>query len=177
MRHYDVVKVSQRVSIDTTVIRDLLDERRSQHILAIKLFEMADIGEIGLVIAPQGHRDDVWEGDVKGEIQRLVNSGRLAESEQVSRVSEVTLLPLTVGHYMEGFDEAWEAVLAGWKTHEGKPPGDKDRWHVETHLLDTADIFITDDGPLLVMCRRLRGEHELTIRAMRLQEYLDSHTV
>lgn len=165
--------MTQRVSIDTTVIRDLLDERRSQHILAVKLFEMADTGEIELAVAPQGHRDDVWEGDVKEKIQSLVGSGRLAESEQVSRVSDVTLLPLMVGHYTEGFDEAWTAVLAGWKTHEGKRPGDKDRWHVETHLLDPAKIFITDDGPLLIMCRRLHDEHGLTIRAMRLEEYLE----
>jgi hypothetical protein len=166
--------VNQRASIDTTVIRDLLDEERPQHILAVKLFELADTGELELVIAPQGHRDDVWEGDLKEEIQGLADSGRLAESEQVSRVSEVTLLPFIIGHYSEGFDEAWGAVLAGWKTHEGKLPGDKDRWHVETHLLDPAEIFITDDGPLLVMCRRLREEHGLTINAMRLQEYLES---
>jgi hypothetical protein len=168
--------VIQRISIDTTIIRDLLDEGRPQHMLAVKLFEIAEAGEIELVIAPQGHRDDVWEGDVMEDIQRLVDSGRLAESEQVSRVSEVTLLPFIIGHYAEGFDEAWDAVLAGWKTHEGKLPGNKDRWHVETHLLDPAEVFITDDGPLLVMCRRLHEEHGLTIRAMRLQEYLESRT-
>lgn len=164
----------QRVSIDTTVIRDLLDGGRSQHILATRLFEFAETGEIELAIAPQGHRDDVWEGDLKKEIQRLIDSGRLAESEQVSRVSEMTLLPFIVGHYTEGFDEAWDAVLVGWKTHEGKPPGDKDRWHVETHLLDPAEIFVTDDGPLLVMCRRLHEEHGLKISAIRLRKYLES---
>lgn len=173
VRRYDL-SVTQRISIDTTVIRDLLDERRSQHILAVKLFEMADAGEIALAIAPQGHRDDAWEGDLKEDIQGLVESGRLAESEQVSRVSEVTLLPFIIGHCAKGFDEAWDAVLAGWKTHEGKPPGDKDRWHVETHLGDSAEVFITDDGPLLVMCRRLHNEHRLSICAMRLQEYLES---
>jgi hypothetical protein len=173
VRRYDL-SVTQRVSIDTTVIRDLLGERRSQHMLAVKLFKMADAGEIELAIAPQGHRDDVWEGDVRHDIQRLVDSGRLAESEQVSRVSTVTLLPLIIGHYAEGFDEAWDAVLAGWKTHESKPPGDKDRWHVETYLLDPAEVFITDDGPLLIMCRRLHDEHGLSMRAMRLKEYLES---
>ena len=116
--------MTQRVSIDTTVIRDLLDERRSAaHPRSQTSSEMADTGEIELAVAPQGHRDDVWEGDVKEKIQSLVGSGRLAESEQVSRVSDVTLLPLMVGHYTEGFDEAWTAAWPGWKTHEGKRPG------------------------------------------------------
>jgi len=41
-------------------------------------------------------------------------------------------------------------------------------------LLDPAEVFITDDGPLLIMCRRLHDEHGLSMRAMRLKEYLES---
>ncbi len=162
----------RRVSIDTTVVRDLLDERREHHGDAKSLFALADEGKLEVTIAPQGHRDDVWEGDLQSSIGELIASGRVAESEQMSRVSCVTYLPFLVGHYVEGFDEAWDAVLADWKTHQGSPPGAKDRWHTETHILDAAEVFLTDDRPLLVMCQRLRDEHGLPIEAMRVSEYL-----
>jgi hypothetical protein len=81
---------------------------------------------------------------------------------------------LIVGAYVDGFVEAWNAVVATWRSHERTPPQIGDRFHVETHVLERRDVFLTDDRPLLVMCRRLREEHGVPIVAMGLVEYLDS---
>ena len=62
--------------------------------------------------------------------------------------------------------------MASWRSHEWTPPGDADRFHVETHVFGERDVFITDDRPLLVMCRRLREEEGVEIEAMTLAEYL-----
>jgi hypothetical protein len=78
------------------------------------------------------------------------------------------------GAAVEGFGEAWGAVIDSWKSHEkGKRPGSNDRLHVETHVLEKRDVFITDDLGLRVMCRRLRDEHEINVEAMSLEEYLN----
>lgn len=34
------------------------------------------------------------------------------------------------------------------------------------------DVFLTDDRPLLVMCRRFREEHDIAIEAMSSSDYL-----
>jgi hypothetical protein len=73
----------------------------------------------------------------------------------------------------KGFGEAWDAVVDAWPPNQKGPPGDKDRVHVETHLFEKRDLFITDDGPLLAMCERL-SDHGFPVVAMRLTDYLDS---
>ena len=49
----------------------------------------------------------------------------------------------------------------------------RDGWHVETHVMEGRDVFLTDDTPLLAMCRRLRDEYNLPVTAMRPAEYLE----
>jgi len=44
--------------------------------------------------------------------------------------------------------------------------------HLETHVADERDVFITDDRALRAMCRRLRDEHGFPIESMGLAEYL-----
>jgi hypothetical protein len=81
------------------------------------------------------------------------------------------------GAYVAGFADAWDAVLATWKTHaDGRAPERADAVHVETHVLAERDVFITDDRPLLAMCQRLREEHGVPVLAMSLAEYLEGRT-
>jgi hypothetical protein len=80
---------------------------------------------------------------------------------------------LIVGHYVEGFPQAWQQIAANWHTHEGKRPQDSDRFHVETHLADRRDAFLTGDRALLAMCRRLPDEHRFPVVAMTVAEYLE----
>jgi hypothetical protein len=165
---------SERLSIDITVVRDFLDLSRPRHQEAQELFALADGDEVELIVAPQGYRDDVPEGTLREQLQGLITSGHVSEARQLARLSNVTYPSknLFPGQFVRGFQEAWQAVIDTWKTHEAKPPGDKDRWHVETHILEGADVFLTDDRPLCVMCRRLHDEHEITIDAMGLGDYL-----
>jgi hypothetical protein len=72
--------------------------------------------------------------------------------------------------------EAWNEIVDDWRPHEGKPPGPEDRFHVETHVSQQRDVFLTADRSLLVMCRRLRSGDELPIVAMTVIEYLTSRT-
>ena len=163
-----------RASVDVTVVRDLLDQRRRGHQSAKKLFDLQDVGAVDLTIAPQGHRDDVPEGPLEKQVRVLVASGRLAESSQLAYISEVTITPFVIGAGVPGFTEAWDTVIQDWKSSDGKPPGDKDRWHAETHVHEGADVFVTSDRALRNMCRRLREEHDIPIVAMDMEAYLES---
>jgi hypothetical protein len=101
-------------------------------------------------------------------VREALDREQVGEAPQVARVSEVTFLPLVLGHYVEGFTEAWDEIAAGW----ARAPGPADRFHVETHVVNERDVFITDDRRLLAMCRRLREEHGFAIVAMGLADYL-----
>jgi hypothetical protein len=142
------------------------------------LFALAESGEVELILAPQGHRDDAPTGRLAEQIADLIGKRRVRQARQLARLSDVTYPSeqLFPGQYVNGFSEAWCAVLDSWRTDEAKRPGDKDRWHVETHILEGADVFITDDRPLLVMCRRLREDHAIPVVAMRLEEYLEARS-
>lgn len=138
--------------------RDFLDECRPRHHLALKLFALARRGDVELVSTPQGYRLDV-QGDLAEQLRAVFRDEGVLEARQLAYPSEATfpgpdLLP---GAFVPGLREAWDDVVAGWKSHEGKPPGPEDRVHVETHLLEKRDVFVTDDGPLLAMCRRAPG--------------------
>ena len=158
-----------------TVVRDYLGERREGHARAADLFEQARSGDVNIAVAPQGHRFDA-KGALADEVRELFKLDGVEEARQLAYVSEETYPSedLIVGAYVEGFPDAWAQVASTWPSHEGKAPGDADRFHAETHLLEGRSVFITDDRALLVMCNRLRDEHGFAIEAMSLAEYLDS---
>lgn len=158
----------ERLTIDATVAFDYLDPEQGRHALAVELFALAERGEVELATAPQGYRLDVKGGELAEQVRESFEREQVRQARQVARVSEVTFLPFTLGHYFEGFVEAWAAIAEGWR----RAPGGADRFHVETHLADGRDVFITDDRRLLVMCRRLREEHGFPIVAMSLADYL-----
>jgi hypothetical protein len=171
--HAGRVKTPERITVDTTVARDVMDPRRSGHRYALELLAMAERGEVELMIAPQGRRLDVTHGDLLDQLQPLIDE-HLPEARQVARLSEATYPSETLfpGAIVHGFDEAWDQVAASWEAKD--PPGRNDRFHVETHVLEQRDVFITNDGALIRMCDRLRGEHGLRVTAMRLQDYVAS---
>jgi hypothetical protein len=157
----------ERLTIDATVAYDYLDSEQERHALAGELFERFERGEVELAAAPQGYRLE-RHGDTTEQVREAFEREDVREARQVARLSEATHLPFTLDHYVEGFVEAWAAISEGWP----KAPGAADRFHVETHLADERDVFITDDKRLLVMCRRLREEYGFPIVAMRLADYL-----
>jgi hypothetical protein len=111
------------LTIDMTVMRDYLDPSQQRHPLALELFALARSGKVELVSAPQGMRLDVGGGgELDSQLQRLVAGSEVQHAEQVSRVSEATLLPLILGRHVEGFDEAWSEIVDTWRTDEGKRP-------------------------------------------------------
>jgi len=129
-----------------------------------------------LGVPPQG-----WLADVRGQfsdelaerVHRLLARPGVVELSQVARLSDVTfpgedLLP---GASVAGFHEAWNAIIADWNG-PGKRPGDFDRWHVESHILDDRDILVTDDLALRTMCNRLRKEHGFDVHAESLEAFV-----
>jgi hypothetical protein len=62
------------------------------------------------------------------------------------------------GAAVEGLAGAWTELLDNWRSHEGAKPHDADRLHVETHVMERRDVFITNEPGLVAMCRRLRLE-------------------
>jgi hypothetical protein len=169
---------TERLTIDATVALDFVDGERARHARAVELFELARQGAVELSTAPQGYRLDA-NGNLAQQFKSAFEEQGVAEAPQLAYASEVTFPSedLIPGAFVDGFAEAWEAVVVSWRTHEWKPPQIGDRFHVETHVLERRDVFITDDRPLLVMCRRLREEHRVPIVAMGLVEYLDSRAL
>lgn len=74
------------------------------------------------------------------------------------------------GAFVPGFGAAWAAVLA--QTGAQPRKRDVDALHVESHLLEERDVFITDDDWLLRACQRLADDHGLALVAMSLGGYL-----
>jgi hypothetical protein len=168
----------ERLTIDITVARDYLavadEQRRERHERAVELFELAGRGEVELVVAPQGYRLDV-EGELAEQLRAVFSEEGVSLARQLAYPSEVTFPgeDLIVGAFVPGFADAWNQIVATWESHkERKPPGDADRFHVETHVWEGRDYFITDDQPLLAMCRRLRSEHGIAIEAVTVADYL-----
>lgn len=159
----------ERLTIDVTVARDFVDDRRDRHANAVALFELARRGEVELITAPQGYRLDV-EGELAEQLQELFEREDVLQARQVARVSEVTYpgADLIPGHHVEGFAEACELIAKDCP----RAPGAADRFHVETHLVEGRDVFITDDSRLLAMCRRLHEEHGFAVVAMTVGDYL-----
>jgi hypothetical protein len=164
----------ERLTIDVTVARDYLDARRAGHSDAVALFELARSGEVELATAPQGYRLDV-RGDLAEQLQAAFENEGVRQAPQLSYPSAVTYpgKDLFPGRYVEGFGEAWSVVVEDWRSHERKPPTGPDRFHVETHVVERRDVFLTGDRALLVMCRRLTEEHGFPITAMTVADYLE----
>jgi hypothetical protein len=166
-------KTPQRLTIDVNIARDHHDTARPGHGEALELFRLARTGLVELATAPQGYRIDV-RGALGEQLNAMLTRENVPQAPQLAYPSEVTypsesLLP---GAYVEGLAEAWDKVVATWRSHEGKAPQTQDRWHVETHLNARRDVFLTNDRPLVTMCHRLQVEHGVPITAMSLAHYL-----
>jgi hypothetical protein len=166
----------ERLTIDVTVARDFLDAGRAGHPSAMQLFELFRAGKVEIAAAPQGYRLDA-NGRLAEQLRELTKAEGVDEAHQLAYTSEVTYTSetLVTGAFVPGVSEAWNRITANWRSHEWKPPGVADRFHVETHILDGRDVFLTEDQALLVMCRRLREEDGFPVTAMRVAEYLDGH--
>jgi hypothetical protein len=164
----------ERLTIDVNVVRDFLDPRRDGHSAAVELFDLARRGEVELATAPQGYRLDV-AGDLAEQLREALEREDVRPTRQVARLSEVTFpgSGLYPGHYAEGFPEACDRIVATWRSHEGRPPEGPDFWHVETHVIEGRDVFVTGDRALLALCRRLAAECRYAVTAMTVAEYLD----
>jgi hypothetical protein len=166
-----------RLTIDVTVIGDLCDSSRSGHKYAKTLLELAEVGEVEVAIAPQGWRLDVPDGKWKERLDDLITKGVVTYLPQLSYPSEVTFPSndLIPGNVVKGLSEAWEQVSATPGPSDPQtPPDNKDRLHVETHVADNRDAFLTSDKALLTMCRRLRDEHGFSIEAVTVRDFLAS---
>jgi hypothetical protein len=174
LENNELMERVQRLTIDTTVARDLLDPKEPRHALAHELIALARSGQVDVAVAPQGHRLDA-DGDLGEQLRQLFLDEGISETPQLAYPSEVTFPSesLHLGHVVHGFREAWDNIISDWRSHEGKPPKKKDRMHIETHIAAERDVFVTDDGPLQIMCRRLREEQAFPITAKGLGEFLD----
>jgi hypothetical protein len=115
------------------------------------------------------------EGDLAEQIRRLFADATLTQARQVARLSRVTYPSknLYPGQYVSGFAEAWNKISSQWGSHDGKaPPGLADAFHVETHVLERGDVFLSNDRSLLSMCRWLHDEYDFSIVAMKLEDFV-----
>lgn len=165
----------ERVTIDVTVTRDFIDHREARHADAQSLFQLARDGVIEIAAASSGFVFDVY-GDLADQIRAAFASERVSDTAQLAYPG--VMIPgdnAFPGAYVEGFGKAWQAVIADWRTHEGRAPGDNDALHIETHVMEGRDVFLTDDRALLAACRRLHDEHGIAVNAMTPADFLAAH--
>lgn len=162
-----------RLTIDVNVVRDFLDPRRDGHKLATELFAQNG-SDIDIAIAAQGHQLDAT-GLLGGELREALIKEGISETRQLAYLSEATFpsKDLFPGQYVDGFKEAWNQAIHTWKTDQGQPPAPPDDFHVEAHVLDKRDFFLTGDRALRAMCRRLHDEHQIPIVAMTVGGYFE----
>ena len=171
---WELAEPPKRLTIDSTVSYDPYFEAAPRNALAKELFELFHHGRVDLAAAPQGHRLDD-HGGLAADVRARLEAEGVPELRQLAYPSQAThpgenFFP---NKRVDGFREAWsEIISAGWNGPGGRPDGE-DALHVETHLLEKRDIFITDDEGLLTICCRLR-ERGFPVTAMRLSEYFNS---
>jgi hypothetical protein len=163
------------LTIDSTVTYDMHFKTALRHEFALELFELFRSGEVELSSAPLGHRLDSDDSPhLAVELRTLLETEGVPELGQLSYPTTATYPgeDFFPGQYVHGFCEAWEAELDRWRPHlDRKPPGTNDWIHIETHIFERRDAFITDDGALLRICSRL-CRHGFRVVAMGLEEYL-----
>jgi hypothetical protein len=174
----------ERLTIDTTVALDLLDPRRKRHAVARKLVEMAEAGEVEIGVAPQASRFDEHPdlGDFIEQLRDAFPRARIVELPQLPYLSDKTYLDdeFYLDTAEESLTKVWDSVCATWRSdRDGKgPPGAPDAWHLETHVREKRDVFLTNDGEksggVLSAVERLNDEHGFAIKAMRLEEFIAS---
>jgi hypothetical protein len=161
------------LTVDVTVARDYLDDGRPRHVFAVRLFELARQGTVALAIASSGYNYDVHvDGQqLSKDLHKMIQRESIVETVQLPYPGPGTFPGSTLvpGHGFPELHPAWDAVSADWRG-PGTKPNSNDRMHVETHLLEGRDLFVTDDKGLLTMCQRLRDEHDVAIHATRLEE-------
>jgi hypothetical protein len=162
-----------RLTIDLNVARDFLDPRRSGHQAAVELFALNG-KEVELAIGPQGRLLDAPDGGLRRELDEMFRREKVVQLHQLARLSEATFPSeeLFPGQVVSGFEEAWAKVIDTWKTSDGRAPAHPDDFHVEAHLLEGRDTFVTADRALREMCRRLGEEHGIEVEAMTVADYL-----
>jgi hypothetical protein len=170
----------ERLTIDTTVILDLLNSSRARHANALRLVAMAEAGEVEIGVAPQGSRfdEDPDRGDFIEQLRRAFPRAGIVELAQLSYLSDETYFPLDLGNDNLAFGKALQEVCGSWDSdrHGQGPPLEEDAWHLETHVTEKRDVFLTNDGEksggVLSAVERLNDEHGFTINAMRLEEFV-----
>jgi hypothetical protein len=163
----------ERLTLDMTAIRDIMQADRARHAEGLKLLKLANNGDLEFAIPPQGRRADLRDEYLAVEMRDLLTKSGVIELPQLARPSSVTFpgQNLVPGYVVGGFGEAWDAIAAKWNG-PGHLPKEFDRWYVESHIADGRDVLITDDEGLHTMCDRLRAEHGLAVRAEGLSEYV-----
>jgi hypothetical protein len=167
----------KRLTLDMTAIRDATFDDRERHGLALTLLGLAERGEVELGVPPQGWLADLrgrFGDDLARRVESLLARPGVVGLPQVARLSDVTFLgdDLVPGASVDGLHEAWDAIYADWNG-PGRRPRDFDRWYVESHLMGSRDVFLTDDGGLQTMCDRLRDERDFGVYAESLRTFVD----
>jgi hypothetical protein len=167
-RRAEPVIAEPRLTIDATVVRDYLDPDEPRHALAARLFEIHHEGRVKLALATSGYNLDIFfnEGPLRERVRELIAKEGLEETTQLAYpgllVPGANAIP---GAGFPALHESWDDVAATWGG-PGRLPRAADRAHVESHLMERRDVFVTDDEGLLTMCRRLAEEHGVAIDAV-----------
>lgn len=162
------------LTIDLNIARDYLDPRRRHHEDAVALFALNG-DSIELAIGPHGLLLDIErKSALAQELAELIRRKNIRVLRQLAYLTDVTFpsRDLYPGTVVPGFRKDWATVLRDWRTNEGAPPKPPDDFHIEAHLLDQRDVFLTRDRGLRAMCQRLQNEFSYPINAMTAEEYL-----
>lgn len=142
----------EQLTLDTNLARDALEPHRAGHAAMLKLLELADQGDVDLVVT-QRIEQDIPSDPLAARLRELPELG-IGSTFAPMRLDVDRIGMAVLGD--QGFVDACAAILAsGWKPSKGDPPDWRDQDHVHTHHLNQRDVFLTHDRTLREFCDEL----------------------
>jgi hypothetical protein len=158
--------MGQRLTLDTMLARDLL-EQRPQREATEAILELAHRGHCELAVTAR-IREDVPADPLASRIDEL----QLLAIEETGSITRL-------GYWVLGRDQiasddfaAFDKEIQERRSRGEKVPDWRDLDHLHAHFQQKRDVFLTRDGPILGLAGELRQRFGIVV--MRPDEYLRS---
>jgi hypothetical protein len=144
----------ERLTLDTMVVRDYMEDRDPYLAAVQRLIELAAIGEVDLAVT-RHIRDDVPGGTLAERLNELPDLG-------VQQTAGVVIIGESTFDGGDVFGDHRVTELQQRLERDRQPgmpqlPGELDWRHLHAHLVQHRDVFLTRDGPILRLSAELRA--------------------
>ena len=142
------------VTLDTTAIRDLIDERENKQAID-EILDLQSKGRVSIAVTKKIHQD-IPNPPLSNRISELPELG-IDEIPAVGRLG----VDFYLGESVLASEEF--AEFERWLEFDDRSPGWKDMDHLHTHFVAGRDIFVTSDKGILKLAQELREKFHILI--------------